>query len=291
MSPVAHTIDHPALRFLRTIVGKSRHVFDVDEAFSAAVQMGLSEGYAHQLLHRLTKSGWISGIRRGLYASTGRLPGYSIAHDYAIATQLVKPSALCRFTALSYHEMTTQIPFRAIHVMTPKKVMTPSMRTGTKPEGRRRHAWVIGGLNYEYHHVKPAHFFGVERAYVAGNLWVPMTDKERTILDLFVAPSWAGTFGTIYEILQENLAEEKIDVGKLVRYAVQYGEGSLVKRLGWCLDELGVAEDILRPLLNFKVSGYRILDADRVAHGICNKRWMIVDNLKANYEERLQNTS
>ncbi len=291
MSTSVRNIDQPALRFLRAIVGKSHYVFDVDDALASATQIGLSEGYVHQLLYRLTRAGWINSVRRGLYASTGRLPGYSIAHDYAIATQLIKPSALCRFTALSYHEMTTQIPFRAIHVMTPKKVMTPGMRTGTKPEGRRRHAWVINGLNYEYHHVKPAHFFGIERVYVAGNLWVPMTDKERTILDLFVAPSWAGTFGTIYEILQENLAEEKIDIGKLVQYAVQYGEGSLVKRLGWCLDELGVSENILCPLLNFKVSGYRILDADRVANGKCNKRWMIIDNLKTSYENRLQKTS
>ena len=275
--------DLPALRLLRTVVGKSRHVFDIDDAKDAAVQLGFSEGYMHQLLHRLVKSGWIYSVRRGLYASTGRLPGYSIAHDYAIATRLVQPSALCRFTALSYHELTEQIPFRTIHVMTPKKVVTPGMRRGNKPAGRSRHAWEIRGLNYEYYHVKPEHFFGIERVYVAGNLWVPMTDKERTILDLFVAPFWAGSFESVYGILKQNLTEQTLDIPKLVKYAVRYDEASLTKRLGWCLEELGVSETILRPLLEMRISGYRVLDPDRIAHGRCNKRWMIIDNLAARH--------
>ena len=291
MSTATHNIDQSALRFLRAIVGKSHYVFDTGDAFSTAVQLGLSQGYAHQLLHRLTKAGWISSIRRGLYASTGRLPGYSIAHDYAIATQLVKPSALCRFTALSYHELTEQIPFRAIHVMTPKKVVTPGMRTGGKPEGRGRHAWVIRGVNYEYFHVKPEHFFGIERVYVAGHLWVPMTDKERTILDLFVAPSWAGSFESIYGIIKQAVSSKMIDLKKLTGYAIRYGEGSLAKRLGWCLEELGASETAVQPLLEMKISGYRALDPERIAHGTCNKRWMIIDNLAANYEGELSKAS
>lgn len=290
MPTIEQTIDSAALRFLRAIVGKSQHVFDVDDAHGVAIQMGLSKGYAHQLLHRLLKAGWIYNVRRGLYASAGKLPGYSIAHDYAIATRLVKPSALCRFTALSYHELTEQIPLRAVHVMTPKKVVTPGMRSGSKPEGRDRHAWVIGGVNYEYFHVKPEHFFGIERVYVAGHLWVPMTDKERTVLDLFVAPSWAGSFESIYGILKQSISSEAIDLKKLAGYAIKYGEGSLVKRLGWCLEELGASEEILQPLLEMRISGYRVLDPERVAHGKCNKRWMVIENLAADHEVQLSKT-
>lgn len=283
--------EKPAIRYLRAVVGQSRHVFDIEDARNTAIWLGFSEGYMHQLLHELVQEGWLFKIRRGLYGSTGRLAGYGFAHDYAIATRLVEPSALCRFTALSYHEMTTQVPFQAIHVMTPKNVVTPGMRSGHKPEGRHRHAWVIGRLNYEYYHVKPEHFFGIERVHIADNLWVPMTDRERTALDLFVAPSWAGTFGTMYEILKECLAEDLIDVPKLVRYAVRYAEGSLVKRLGWCLEELGVSGGTLSPLLQYRTTGYRLLDPDRLAHGSCNKRWMIVDNLAAGYEEQFAKTS
>ena len=280
-----------ARRLLHCVVGKARHVFNTDDGRQAAIQLGLSEPYMHQLLHELVATGWLFKVKRGLYGSTGRLPGYSIAHDYAIATKLVEPSAICRITALSYHQMTTQLPFRGVQCMTPKKVVTPGMRSGQKPEGLDQHAWVINGLIYEYYHVKPEHFFGIDRFYVAGHLWVPMTDPERTILDLFVAPSWAGTFGSMYEILRDNLCEQMFDVRKLVQYALRYNEGSLVKRLGWCLDELGVPEDILRPLLDYKVSGYRVLDSNRISHGTCDKRWMIVNNLQAGYEERLQKTS
>jgi predicted transcriptional regulator of viral defense system len=291
MNTIARDIDQPALRFLRRTVGKSRHVFSLEDAQDTAVQLGISEGYMHQLLHRLTRTGWIDGIRRGLYASTGKLPGYSIAHDYAIATRLVEPSALCRFTALSYHELTEQIPFRAIHVMTPKKVVTPGMRSGKKPSGRDRHAWVIRGIHYEYFHVKPEHFFGIERAYVGGQLWVPMTDKERTVLDLFVAPSWAGSFESVYGILKQSMEDQMLNVEKLVHYAIRYQEASLIKRLGWCLEDLGVPEHVLNPLLESKIRGYRLLDPDRVAQGRCNKRWMLIDNLAATYEERLSKTS
>lgn len=280
-----------AHRLLNTVVGRSCHVFNTDDARQAAIQLGLSEPYMRQLLHVLVVTGWLFKIKRGLYGSTGRLPGYSFADDYAIATKLVEPSAICRVTTLSYHQMTTQLPFRGVQCITPKKVVTPGMRDGQKPEGLDHHAWIINGLRYEYYHVKPEHFFGIGRFYVAGNLWVPMTDPERTILDVFVAPSWVGTFGSMYEILRDNLRQQMFDVQKLVQYAIRYNEGSLNKRLGWCLDELGVAEEVLRPLLNFKVSGYRILDPDRVGHGSCDKKWMILNNLQAPYEERLQKTS
>lgn len=286
MTETNQNISDQARRLLVRAVGKSHFVFNAEEAKQAAVQIGISQPYMHQLLQELVEAGWLFKIKRGLYGSTGQLPGYSVAHDFAIATRIVEPSALCRLTALSFHELTEQISFSTIHVMTQKKVFTPGMRIGEKPEGRGRHAWIIRGLRYEFFQVKPEHFFGIERVYVAGTVWVPMTDRERTLLDLFVPPVWFGNFPFVLSLVRENLEEGTFDVDRLIKYALRYGEASVIKRIGWSLEEMGVAAEKLEPLRQYKISGYRLLDPSRLAQGKCNKRWMIIENLKAGYEDR-----
>jgi len=97
--------------------------------------------------------------------------------------------------------------------------------------------WEIEGVRYEYVIVKPEFFFGVEEVWVDQNFKVPVTDRERTMLEGFASARMFGGLGEVLGILEEHLCE--FDIDKLVGYALHYGKSSVIKRLGWALEQAG----------------------------------------------------
>jgi len=263
-------------RLLTRLAEDGRLVFTTGEARAVARELGIPEGYLCQLLSRLDRTAWISRLRRGLYVGTGELPGRAQVHPFAIATHLVSPSAISHWSAMHHHGLTEQVP-RWVTAMTPLKVVTPSMRAGHGRNRREKHAWDVGRARFEYVSVKPEHFFGIEEVWVDGKFSVPITDRERTILEGFAASGRFGGMGEVLGILEEQLPTLSIE--KLVDYALRYRKGAVVKRLGWALEHLEVAPDTLQPLLAFPVGGYRILDPSRPRSGPYDSRWRIQDNL------------
>jgi predicted transcriptional regulator of viral defense system len=227
-----------------------------------------------RLLKSLTDAGWIIRLRRGLYAGTGRLPGGVDVPAFAVATSLVKPSAVALMSALAHHGFTDQIP-RVVTAITPRKTVAPSMRTGAQAEGP--HLWHAAGLDFRYVVVIPEHFsFGVETIWLDERFRVPITDRERTILDLFALPRLVGGISEGFTVLEQ--ASGDIDVDKLVGYALRYRSIAVAKRLGWSLEKTGIGPETLAPLLDLPTSSYSRLDPGRARRGRYDRRWMIIDN-------------
>jgi predicted transcriptional regulator of viral defense system len=179
---------------------------------------------------------------------------------------------------MSHHGLTEQIP-HVVTAFTPKRFMTPSLRTRTRRNTLSKQAWEIEGVRYEYVIVKPEFFFGIEEIWVDQNFKVPVTDKERTMLEGFASPRMFGGMGEILGILEQHVVE--LDIKKLVEYALRYGKSSVIKRVGWALEQAGVPPKSVAPLAQVPVSGYRVLDPTRARIGPCDSRWMIQNNLTA----------
>jgi predicted transcriptional regulator of viral defense system len=265
------------IRLLNALAEEGQFIFSASEAKVIALRLGVPKGYLDNLLPYLVDSGWLIRLRRGLYARSGTLPGDIHIHSFVIATHLVSPSAVSHWSALNYHGLTEQVPM-IVTAFTPKKVVTPSMRKGCDNKTSGRHAWEIAGVRYEYVSVKREHFFGIEEVWLDENFKIPITDRERTMLETFITTRMFGGMGEALGVLENHIHE--LDLEKLAAYALRYGKASVIKRLGWALEQTGATEDILAPLLNPPVSGYRLLDPTRPAQGPCNKRWMIQDNLR-----------
>ena len=105
-----------------------------------------------------------------------------------------------------------------------------------------------------------------------------MTDKERTIIDLLAYPKLFGGIGESIGILENAIPT--INIKKLIEYAIQFNKKALIKRLGWILENLGVAKKTLKPLLDVPISYYCRLDPSGPAKGPCHNRWMIQNNLR-----------
>ena len=263
------------LSLLQELANQGLFIFTVGEAKTVAAKMGISDNYLSQVLSHLSQAGWIIRLRRGLYAGTGSLPGGVQVHPFAVATRLVEPSAISHWSAMSYHGLTDQIP-HIVTAFTPQKVVTPTMRESNAKTGGK-HAWDVWGARYEYVTVIPAHFFGIEDVWVDERFRIPITDKERTILETFVSPRLFGGIGEALATREEHIHE--LDLEKLVGYAVRYGKASAIKRLGWALERLNTPAEFVDPLEKVPIKGFRLLDPTRPRRGPYDKRWMIHNNL------------
>jgi predicted transcriptional regulator of viral defense system len=75
---------------------------------------------------------------------------------------------------------------------------------------------------------------------------------------------------------------------QLVRYALRYDMGSVIKRLGWILEEMGVSANLIAPLQKYDVRTYYPLDPSMPRTGSSDSHWHIINNLgvqKANGDD------
>lgn len=237
---------------------------------------GVDPQRVRSLLKSLTDAGWIIRLRRDLYAGTGRLPGGVDVPAFAIATAVVTPSAVSHLSALAYHDLTSQVPL-VVTVSTPRKVVTPSMRRGSSV-GEERHVWHVNGIDCRYVTIVPHRFeLGLESVWLEERFRVDITDRERTVLDLFGSPSMFGGIGEALSVIEQH--RDQLDLEKLIDYALRFRSVAVVKRLGWSLERAGVDMKVLMPLLEVPVAHYSPLDPGRVRRGEHERRWMTIANL------------
>lgn len=262
------------IKLVEALVDGGRFVFTTAEAQVEGQRLGLSPGSILVTLTTLAKAGWILRLRRGLYATTGTLPGGLELPAFAIATALVTPSAISHWSALSHHHLTDQIP-RTVTAMTPRRVVLPTMRHGARTGAR--HTWTVGTTTVEYVTVNPRRFFGTEEVWLDDRFKAPITDRERTVLELFVSPRHFGGLGEALGVLEEHRAS--LDLPKLVRYGVAIGVASVAKRLGYSLERAGVDAAVLEPLRAVPSQSVCVLDPTRPKTGRRVAAWSLVDNL------------
>jgi len=264
------------MQLLESAVQKLGPVFTIEHLTPLADGQQISHHQLTWLMSMLAASGRIEILKRGVYAVKTPLYAGEIP-PFAVAAALVTPMAISHWSALAQHGFTTQLP-AMVQASTPRKVITPEMRTGAAKRPRGRAVWKALGVEIEYIHVQEKQFFGNQSIWV--NTWqqVSVTDPERTALDLIARPDIFGGMDAAIEILEESLPN--ITVPGLVKYALQYHVGAVIKRLGWLLERLGVAADKLAPLQAYPVSTYYRLDPQSPVSQQYASRWHINENLK-----------
>ncbi len=147
------------------------------ETADAAALLGIANAHASTLLARLSRSGHVVRLRRGVWALPDRverlaLPGYVTAP---------LPSYVSLQSALYHHGMIEQIP-EVIYVASLGRT------------GRRRTP--LGVLSI--HHLAPEFFFGFEPA---GRTGYALATPEKALLDvLYLSPAKSRLFASLPEI-------------------------------------------------------------------------------------------
>lgn len=261
---------------LNRVVEQVGPLFTTSDAKAAATALDLTPQRVRVLLSQLAQAGWIERLKRGSYAVTTPVFEATL-HPYAVAAALVSPLAISHWSALAHHGFTTQIP-PMVQASTTATVVTPEMRQGAAYRPRGRAAWRALGLEFEFIQVQEKHFFGFQQEWVSRWRRVAITDPERTLLDLFAAPQVFGSLRTGLEILEAQL--HRLDVEKLVAYALRYEVGAVIKRLGWALETFSAPESTIAPLQAYPLQTYSQLDPTAPPGGTPITRWQLRNNLQ-----------
>lgn len=245
---------------LRHLVGEEGcRIFTAQQAEKASSKLQIRQHYVPELLHYLSREGWVTRLKRGLYAINSDSGLGAPPHEYEIATALVTPCAISHWTAMHYHHLTQQIP---------NKIFALTTTGSSIPRS-------IDREHYHYVQIKPDHYFGLQQVWV-GEAKVLITDLERTLLDGLMAPQHCGDFQEVLAAFK--VACQKIVLKKLVDYALKM-DVAVVKRLGWILENLGHELASLHLLQQVPIKGFRKLDPSHPSQGPYNNTWMIQENI------------
>jgi predicted transcriptional regulator of viral defense system len=265
----------PGIAMLQQFADDGRYVFTTADAVHLGADLGLSRSATHMLLSRLCREGWIERLRRGLYAGTGRLPGGVDIHAFAIGVALARPSAISHWSALSFHHLTEQIP-RVVMVSTPTRVPPIGLRGPRSHEGPATR-WTVLGTPFEFVRVDESRLFGIEQVWIDDKSRIPITDRERTVLDLFVSPRMFGGIDRAIATVQDY--RDELDVDRLVDHGVRFGSKAVCARLGWTLAYVGVGAGGLERLREAVGPGLQVLDPTRRRRGRVDSTWHLLDNV------------
>ncbi|MCY4520131.1 MAG: hypothetical protein OXC13_05055 [Caldilineaceae bacterium] len=260
------------IELVRLLAYEGDRIFTIDRARKLAPRVGLKDAYLVEALYHLRRNNWIVSLRRGLYGLSSVVPGVVVAHEFEVAAALVSPAMISHWSALHHHGLTEQIP-RDVFVLTTTDAWIPRSRKDRAE--RSGSGFQAGDTLYRFIQVKPDRFFGGGQRWI-GEVRVPITDLERTLLDGLSMPRYCGGFAEALHAVQVGI--ERLNIELISAYAVRLGV-TTAKRLGWVLESQGVPRSELAVLADLPIKGYCKLDPTGPRKGSCNRRWMVQENL------------
>ncbi|OQC39840.1 MAG: hypothetical protein BWX62_00501 [Bacteroidetes bacterium ADurb.Bin037] len=209
-------------------------------------------------IRKLIREEQLFAIEKGLYCVR------NFRNPYVIGNAMVKNGSVAYWSALNLHGLTEQIP-NIVYVQS----------------DRRKADKKVFNVRYKFIQVKPEKICGIiQMGY--GNEQFKVTDVEKTLLDCFDLPQYAGG----YEELIRALYTAKINDSKLLKYAVQMNNLSVIKRVSYLsalfkIESLGKFREKAQRLINKR---YVLLDPMGEDIGKFNSNWRLRINIP---EEKL----
>lgn len=161
--------------------------------------MAIKEGIHRRTLYQLLADGKIERLSRGVYKLSGTLP---FAHpDLATIALRVPQGVICLISALSFHELTTQIPHE-VYVAIPSNARWPEI--DYPPVRAFRFARSVYGEGIEIHRMN--------------RVGVRIYDREKTIVDCFRYRNKIG-LDTCVEAVKLYKDQRRYNVDAILKYA------------------------------------------------------------------------
>ncbi len=210
---------------------------ELDEYMSSRGQVG--ERAREALLAYYRKVGWVTRVRRGLYAVTPR--GSNAAtypvDPFLIASRLTKDAVLAYHTALEFrgsaYSMQNYFTYAALRPLNPVTF----------------HSYLFRGVRFPQALLQAGRQdFGIVTADRAG-MSVRVTSPERTLVEVLDRPDLSGSWEEVWRSLESI---EFFDLDEVVDYIKLLGNATLAAKVGFFLEQhrepLMVEEGYLKTL-------------------------------------------
>jgi predicted transcriptional regulator of viral defense system len=204
-------------------------------------------------IRKLICNGQLYPIEKGLYCVR------NFRNPYVIGISMAKNGSIAYWSALNLHGLTEQIP-NVVYVQS----------------DRRKADKKVFNVLFKFIQVKTEKICGITQMGY-GNEQFKVTDVEKTLLDCFDLPQHSGG----YEELLRAFYSARINSDKLLKYAVQMNNLSVIKRVGYLselfeMEGLGRFRKKAQMLLN---KSYSLLDPMGEDTGKFNSSWRLRINI------------
>lgn len=245
--------------------GQNKSCFDYSEAFTAMPDSKKST--LRELLSDMTKRGLLMRLKDGVYYI---IPYEANAENFMpdwhlIAEHLVNDANyyIGYYSALQIHNLITQ-PSLKEQIVVSKQMRPSEIKITDVP------------FQFIYHNEK--HFFGAKKIWIDSFNKVLCSDLEKTIVDCFFKPDYAGGIVEIARAIYTS--KDKIKYDTLLDYVKKFESQAVIKRLGFLLEMLEINTKIIDDLQQLKTASYVVLDTELPETGKWVSRWSIQQNLE-----------
>lgn len=202
---------------LGAVLRDAKEVVSVD---ATSQTLGIERRAAAKILSRWKQQGWLRRIGHGLYvpvpldlADSEQL----IADPWVLVPTLFNRCYIGGWTAAHHWELTEQL-FNETVVFTTRRITEKRV--------------IAQGAVFVLYNVKPKRLFGLKTLW-RGSTKVSISDPARTLVDMIAAPEVGGGIDHVTDSLSAYLKTKTADRGSLIRYAEEFDNGVIFKRLGY----------------------------------------------------------
>jgi predicted transcriptional regulator of viral defense system len=253
---------------LSSLSSTGKKIFTIKDVIDT---LEVSYDHAKVIVNRMVQKAWLIQIARGKYLivplEAGVRSQYS-EHGFVLASHLVEPYYIGYLSALNYHGLTEVVP-NTIYVVTT----------------RRRKDRTILNRRFHFVTVTQGKLFGSMEVLVSGTR-VRLSDPEKTVVDCLDRPEYCNGVEEIGKTLFFEHGE--LDINKIMEYAGKMGNRTVIKRLGYILEKLGIREydEVFRDIKLSK--GYPKLDPTQPEGCRYNTEWRLQVNADIDLGEWMQ---
>ena len=209
---------HPTPRArLAAVLRATKEVVSIG---AAAQTLAVERTAAAKLLSRWAHQGWLRRVGPGAYVPVPlALAGSEqvVEDPWVLVPALFGECYVGGWTAAHHWDLTEQL-FNQMVIFSTERIDEKRVTTQ--------------GVVFLTHHAGKKRLFGLKSVW-RGTTRVNVSDPPRTLIDMLAMPDTGGGIDHVADCLAAYLKSRAADRALLIRYAVQFDNGAIFKRLGF----------------------------------------------------------
>lgn len=224
-----------------------------------------SKSVTEKTLFRLKRKGILITIKRGVYfySPLESGPAGSRINEFLIPPIFFPKNGyyVGYSTMYNYYGFTNQI-FQTMYIL----------NTSLQREK------IIGNMRFNLVKISQKRMYGLIKIKIK-NTEVIVSDREKTLVDLFYFSDPVGGLKNAFDILKDQIKEREVNIDKLIKYTVRFPNISTKKRIGFVLEKAGISGRKIEPLCKIlQKTSFVALYPSKSRKGKINKKWMVIEN-------------
>jgi predicted transcriptional regulator of viral defense system len=242
---------------------------DIVRTGEIAPILDISAAQESDLFSRLSNSGWIVRLKRGVYLVPPRIPaGGKYSPGSALILQKLMEEEqgryqVCGPSAFNFYGLNDQIP-------------SVTYLYNNRISGKRS----IGSLAFQFIKVADERLGAINAVRTREDVEWIYSSKARTLMDAVYDWSRFNSLPRGYEWIKEEVKDEPKLASELIEVTTKYGNIATIRRIGYLLDTLGVNPKIMNRFRRQLGTSSSLIPwtPGRSAKGTINRKWGITVN-------------